>query len=182
MRTELYWIEGPWRGRLAIMPRPRGADWLEDEISAWKRAGIHAIVSALTEEESRELELGREKDLCSQAGIDFISFPIADRCTPSSPKTMLDLVRQLDKGLTSGKAIAIHCRQGVGRAALLAACLLVSAGLDVSAAFARIQAARGCPVPDTTEQRAWVARVATEGSAERLPARQGELGIQPESL
>jgi protein-tyrosine phosphatase len=182
MRTELYWIEGPWHGRLAIMPRPRGGDWLEDEISNWKRTGIHAIVSALTDEESRELELGREKDLCSQAGIDFLSFPIVDRCTPSSPKAMLDLVCQLEKGLTSGKAIAIHCRQGVGRAALLAACVLASTGLDVSAAFTRIQAARGCPVPDTTEQRTWVARFAAEGRFARLSVSQGELGVQPESL
>ena len=36
MHTELYWIPGPWLGRLAIMPRPRGGDWLEDEIRSWR--------------------------------------------------------------------------------------------------------------------------------------------------
>lgn len=30
MRATLYWIDGVWPGRLAIVPRPRGDDWLED--------------------------------------------------------------------------------------------------------------------------------------------------------
>ena len=54
MRTELYWIEGPWLSRLAIMPRPRGGDWLEDEITSWRHVGIDTIVSALMKEESTE--------------------------------------------------------------------------------------------------------------------------------
>jgi hypothetical protein len=43
MRTELYWIERPWRGRLAIMPRPRGGDWLDDEIQSWRRSGVDVV-------------------------------------------------------------------------------------------------------------------------------------------
>jgi protein-tyrosine phosphatase len=162
MRTELYWIEGPWRGRLAIMPRPRGGDWLADEISSWKRTGIDAVVSALTIEESAELELDREKELCDQAGIELIPFPIADRSTPSSAIAVLDLVRHLERRLTTGVTLAIHCRQGVGRAALLAACVLVVGGVNPSTAFERIAAARGCAVPDTSEQREWVVRFARD--------------------
>jgi hypothetical protein len=30
----LYWIEGPWTGRLAISARPRGWDWLQDDVAA----------------------------------------------------------------------------------------------------------------------------------------------------
>src|SRR6516164_8316746 len=126
MWTVLYWIEGPWLGRLAIMPRPRGGDWLEDEISSWRRVGIDTIVSALTEEESAELDLDREKELCQDTGIDFVAFPIMDRGVPSSPKAMLELVRRLEQGLARGRNIAIHCRQGIGRASLLAACVLVA--------------------------------------------------------
>jgi len=58
----------------------------------------------------------------------------------------------------SGKSVTIHCRQSVGRSALLAATLLVEAGINPDEAFRRIEAARGCPVPDTPEQRAWVER------------------------
>jgi hypothetical protein len=35
MTTELFWIPGPWKGKLAIVPRPRGGDWLDDEVGGW---------------------------------------------------------------------------------------------------------------------------------------------------
>jgi hypothetical protein len=35
MRPLIYWINTPWPGRLAIVPRPRGGDWLEEEVGAW---------------------------------------------------------------------------------------------------------------------------------------------------
>ena len=57
MRAELYWIEGPWPGRLAIVPRPRGGEWLEDEIRSWKQAGVNVVVSLLTNDEITELGL-----------------------------------------------------------------------------------------------------------------------------
>ena len=31
MWTSLYWIDGPWKGKLALSGRPRGGDWLKDE-------------------------------------------------------------------------------------------------------------------------------------------------------
>jgi protein tyrosine phosphatase (PTP) superfamily phosphohydrolase (DUF442 family) len=162
MRTELYWIESPWRGRLAIMPRPRGGDWLEDEIASWRRIGIDVIVSALTKEETGELDLARERELCEKAGIEFVSFPVTDRGVPPSAQATLELVRRLEQGLARGEKVAIHCRQGVGRAALLAACVLAVRGIDTESAFTRIAGARGCAVPDTSEQREWVMRFARD--------------------
>jgi protein-tyrosine phosphatase len=182
MRTELYWIEGPWTGRLAIMPRPRGGDWLEDEIASWRRVGIDTIVSALTEEESTELDLGREQELCEGVGVDFIAFPIMDRGLPSSVNETLELVLQLEQGLGQGKKIAIHCRQGIGRASLLAACVFAAGGVDATTAFERIAIARGCAVPDTSEQRKWVTRFAhSPDCLAKSVAQPRELGIDPES-
>ncbi|MEK7277475.1 MAG: hypothetical protein AAB427_09015 [Chloroflexota bacterium] len=39
---------------------------------------------------------------------------------------------------------------------MLAASLLAQSGIGVDKAFERIEKARGCPVPDTAEQRHWV--------------------------
>ena len=50
MSPDLYWIVGPWRGRLAIAARPRGGDWLDDELSGWRQAGIDVVVSLLENE------------------------------------------------------------------------------------------------------------------------------------
>jgi len=52
--------------------------------------------------------------------------------------------------------MAVHCWASVGRSPTLVAATLVFAGVPVAEAWARIQAARGVPVPDTLEQRAWV--------------------------
>jgi hypothetical protein len=32
MKAAIYWIAPVPSGRLAIIPRPRGGDWLEDEV------------------------------------------------------------------------------------------------------------------------------------------------------
>lgn len=181
MRTELYWIDGPWPGRLAIMPRPRGGDWLEDEIISWQRLGINVIVSALTKEENAELDLMQEKEQCEKTGIEFLSIPIADRCVPLSAKDTWELARRLDQALAQGKKIAIHCRQGVGRAALLAACVLAASGVDPASAWERVAVARGCSVPDTSEQREWVARFVREMLAP-TDIKSRELGVEPKAL
>ncbi len=56
MRTDLYWIDGPWNGRLAIAARPRGGDWLDDEVGSWRQAGLDMMVSLLTPDEVAEFE------------------------------------------------------------------------------------------------------------------------------
>jgi len=157
MRTDLYWVPGPWAGRLAIMPRPRGGDWLEDEIQAWRRSGVDVVVSLLTSDEIADLSLADEAALCRANGIEFIPFPVPDRGVPSSKEAVLELVTKLGEQLAVGKNIAVHCRQGIGRAALVAICLLVLSGIDPEAAIRQVSAARGCPVPETTEQRRWIA-------------------------
>jgi protein-tyrosine phosphatase len=162
MKAELYWIEGPWPGQLAILPRPRGGEWLEDEIRSWKQAGVNVVVSLLTSDEIAELGLVEEARLCQDFGLQFLSFPIMDRRVPSSPKATFDFIRELETLLADGKNLAVHCRQGVGRSALIAACLLVLSGMEPEVALQRVGAARGCPVPETTEQRQWVMEFARE--------------------
>ncbi len=156
MRTTVYWIEGPWSGRLAIVPRPRGGDWLEEEVRSWKEAGLDVVVSLLTHDKNIELELNQEELLCRTQGIQFYAYPIQDRGVPTSRKATTDLVEKLEKLLETGKSVAIHCRQGIGRSSLIAVLLLVSAGIDPGAALAQISQERGCAVPDTFEQSNWI--------------------------
>ena len=39
MSTELHWVEELWPGRLALAARPRGGDWLVDDMARWRRSG-----------------------------------------------------------------------------------------------------------------------------------------------
>jgi len=79
-----FWIETGNQLRLAIVPRPRGGDWLEDELQAMRRAGVDALVSMLTEEEVAELGLSHEAEYCEQVGMICRSYPVADREVPVS--------------------------------------------------------------------------------------------------
>lgn len=165
MKSEIYWINGPWPGRLAIMPRPRGGDWLDDEIKSWKMEGVEVVVSLLDEEEVEELDLAGEPEIISQAGMDFVAFPIRDREVPESRRATQELLRKLESHLTDGRRVAVHCRAGIGRSAMIGAALLALSGMDVHTAFKVIAEARGCPVPDTNEQKKWVERFSQENAA-----------------
>lgn len=160
MRSELYWIDGPWNGRLAMLPRPRGGDWLEDEVREWQMAGINTMVTLLTNDEVADLDLAEEARLCRASGIDLVSFPIVDRSVPASRTAVIDLLQELASVLERGQSVAIHCRQGIGRSALIAICLLIVSGIAPDIAIARVSAARGCAVPETAEQRQWVVEFA----------------------
>lgn len=156
MWTKLHWVEGPWPGALALAARPRGGDWLKDELSAWRGAGVDVILSLLTPEEEHDLELGTEQSEAQALGLKFLSLPIEDRGVPPSETDVhatLDRVKGL---LSTGMNVAIHCRQGVGRTGLMASCLLISAGLYPEAAVTKLSAVRGVPIPETAEQRHWI--------------------------
>ncbi len=162
MTPTLYWIEGPWKGRLAIAARPRGNDWLAEEVKGWRQSGVDVAASLLTSEEVEGFGLNEEAKFCRENGIAFITFPIPDRNVPKSYADALNFVRSLEKKLAGGKTVAVHCRQGLGRAAMISAGLLVLGGLDPEAAIHRVSSARACPVPETAEQSKWIARLALE--------------------
>jgi protein-tyrosine phosphatase len=144
------------------MPRPRGGDWLSDEIGSLKASGVDVVISLLEPEELSELDVEEEAALCRVHGIDFLSFPIPDRGVPPNRAETLHFVRKVAALLTEEKSVVIYCRHGIGRSALVAACVLALGGLPVDEAFAMVENARCCPVPDTPEQRAWVASFAEE--------------------
>ena len=156
MPTEVYRIDGPWPGRLAISARPRGGDWLEDELKGWRQAGFDIIVSLLTPDEADEMELRMEERYSRQHHMEFVSFPIVDRSVPESRAEALKLIERLEAALANGKNINVHCRQGIGRSALIAAGMLIARGVPTEEALKRISIARHSLVPETSEQRKWI--------------------------
>jgi protein-tyrosine phosphatase len=154
MKAEIYWIQDVAPHRIATMPRPWG-DRLKDDIQSLKQEGVDVLVSLLTEEEILYMDLEAEPDNCHACGIEYISFPITDRETPESETVTLEFVQRLAELVKAGKGVAIHCFAGIGRSSLIAACVLVTLGIDPKAAFGLIKRSRGCEVPDTWEQREW---------------------------
>lgn len=160
-----YPVSGPWPGTLSIVSRPRGGDWLEDEVHKWKSRGLGAIVSLLTSDEEAEFELRPERDISERQELQFFSLPVADLGTPSSRedrKAAIQILHQVENLLATGLNVGIHCRQSIGRSGMMAASLLVLAGSDPLDAIASVSKARGLPVPETEAQREWIIELAQE--------------------
>jgi len=156
MRKYLYWLDGPWRGKLAMAARPRGGDWLRDDVASWKRAGIDTVLSLLTPDEERDLDLRDEAGEAKAQGMGFGSFPVPDRQVPRSEAEWAEVLEKVTRALSEGKNVVVHCRQGIGRSGLVAACLLVRRGMSPGAAVELVSAERGVSVPETSEQRDWI--------------------------
>ncbi len=156
MTTEPFWIPGPWTGRLAIAPRPRGHDWLEDELRHWRRSGVDGVVSLLTDGEIASFGLEDEEKASRDAGMEFDHYPIEDRSIPPDPASTVEGIARIESRLRRGRSVLVHCRQGIGRAATIAIAVLIHAGTEIDDAIAAVAQARGRPVPETPEQLRWL--------------------------
>jgi protein-tyrosine phosphatase len=156
MRAPLYTVQGLSTGKVSIMARPRGGDWLFDEVKALRASGVDILVSLLTSAEVREFDLAEEAAFCHQQGITYLSLAITDRSVPPFSEPTFLFLKQLGASLSEGKHLTFHCRHGLGRAVLMAASVLVLTGLAPEQAFDLLSRARGYAVPETEEQRAWV--------------------------
>ena len=154
--TALHWVDGPWKGKLAMAARPRGGEWLQDEMAYWQRCGVSTILSLLEPDEERDLGLLSERAVASAAGIAFRSLPLEDRGVPASENLIRTEIEFLDSDLRAGRNTVLHCRQGIGRTGLVAASLLLATGWDFEITLQRLSAVRGIPVPETQQQRKWI--------------------------
>jgi protein-tyrosine phosphatase len=145
-----------------VAARPRGGDWLEDEATGWRRAGLDVLVSLLEKEEAAQLELVREKEIAVSNGVDFISFPIPDRRAPASMPAAISLLKKIVEALDEGKNVAVHCRQGIGRSGLIVVGVLMSSGLGAEKAIEIVSKARGLTIPETPAQLQWIHELSSE--------------------
>jgi hypothetical protein len=153
----VFWINPGANGRLAIVPRPRGAEWLASDLSTLRHDGIDILVSMLTKAEAAQLGLAHEHMHCEQAGMEFRSFPIPDHSVPASHRALQELAEALATERRHGKNIGAHCCAGIGRSSLLLAAVLCVEGISPERAFCLISKGRGLQVPDTPEQAEWMA-------------------------
>lgn len=165
MTPEVYWIRDIEPFKLAVMARPRGGEWLEDEILGWKRLGIGLVASLLHNYEAEELGISEEASLCAAHSIEFKSFPIKDRGIPESASAFFDFADDLTSRVREGTAVAVHCRAGIGRSGLTAGSVLLRLGVPAQDVFSLVSKARGLVVPDTPSQIEWFHSIGKHGIA-----------------
>jgi protein-tyrosine phosphatase len=156
MRPRLDEVELIGSGFLAVMAKPVAGEWIDEEFSGLAAAGIGKVVSLLESAEQYEVGLVDEDAYCRKHNMEFVSYAIPDRGLPSSITGFAKFTLGLYGEISGGKSTVVHCRAGIGRAAVVASGVLLHAGFTPKDAFAQISKVRGVRVPDTDEQYQWI--------------------------
>ena len=154
----VFWVHGEPSPPppLAIVLCPRGGRRLRKALDTFKRGGVETLVSLLEPNEAEWLDLAQEGPIAEKLGMQFVSFPLPDHDIPPDEDAFQAFAADLARRLRAGERIGVHCLGSIGRSAITAACALIELGWEPQTALDAVEAARGCPVPDLTEQEEWI--------------------------
>jgi protein-tyrosine phosphatase len=144
-------------GRLALTAVPRDASALR----ALRARQTDVLVTLLPDDELARLGMRDFPHGVRAAGIEHRTLPISDMGIPASLEALRDLLRGIQADLAQGRNVVIHCRAGLGRSGLAAACLLVAQGMESETAIAHVRAHRPGAI-ETPAQEAFVRTFASE--------------------
>ena len=142
-------------GRLLLAPFPAAPD----AVKAFADAGAVALLSLTPADEMAWLGVPPQvlAGLCRAAGLDWHHLPLDDMSAGDGATRTLwqATVPALHAVLDADRAVAIHCRMGLGRTGMAAALLLVERGTTPEEAIATVRRVR----PGAIETRAQEALV-----------------------
>ncbi len=177
-------IDGvPCDGRLGmtLAPGKRGPSlfggvWerdLDEDLRALRDdAGTDVLVSLLEPHEFEELGVPDLLERAGRAGLRVVHVPIRDAGVPGSDASgaFADVVESLATDLERGATVVVHCRGGLGRSGLVAACTLTRFGFGAIDAMRKVREARPGAI-ETEAQEAYVRWFEGRREAPALPSR-----------
>lgn len=136
----LSWIlEHRGGGRLGLcycpgkQVRRSGIHWDRTLLTDLKRLqkvyGISTVGCLLNGAELNCFKLRNYASVVESSGLELLLFPIIEMAPPESLPLTREFVKSIVQRLEKGDHVAVHCRGGVGRAGVIAACVLLELGL-----------------------------------------------------
>ncbi|KAL1743076.1 protein-tyrosine phosphatase-like protein [Schizophyllum fasciatum] len=119
-------LQGPVRGRSGVCRD------LRTDLRRMRDLGVGCIICCLDDGELALLGApwNLYADAARSAGIDVLRIPTPEGLAPLSPETLDDKLDDVLRGYTlRGVPVLVHCRGGVGRAGVVAACWAIKLGL-----------------------------------------------------
>lgn len=147
-------LPGAVAGRLSTMAQPY-PDRLDEQFAALRADGVDVVVSLQPVAERRSAGLVDEPAAATRAGLEFHELPVVDFGVPDRA-TATPVIELLCERIRAGGHVVVHCAGGIGRSSVLSAAILVRLGVSAADVWQIIGDARGCVVPETEEQRAWL--------------------------
>jgi protein-tyrosine phosphatase len=161
-------------GRLALTMAPgkkgssyNGSPWdrdldadLERLVSTYR---TDLLVSLLEPHEYALLEVPDLLERARECGMRVRHLPIRDVSAPRSAKRgeLAGLVEEIVGELGAGHTVVAHCRGGLGRAGMTAACVLVRCGVGPDEAIATVRFFRRRAI-ETLEQERYIGKFVSQ--------------------
>jgi ADP-ribosyl-[dinitrogen reductase] hydrolase len=119
-------------------------DSLGDDLHAIKAWGAAVLITLLDEPEFRMLGVQSLGEKVINMNMIWLHLPLRNMGSPDREflERWRAIVPGLCKMLRGGQNIVMHCREGVGRTGLAAACLLIELGLPAREAIRAVRNAR----------------------------------------
>lgn len=148
---------------------PPNLDWITDRLAVGgafatvlaerlaAEMGVRAIVDL-------RAEAAHETGVIEACGIALLSLPTGDHC--AAPQAALDQGVAFARGfMDRGEKVLVHCREGVGRSALLALCILADEGREPLEALRLAKDRRWQVSPSPAQYEAWATWLRRRGIA-----------------
>jgi len=119
------------------------------------RFGTDVLVSLLRPYEHELLGIRELGARARSHGMAFRSFGIDDMSAPRPGQQagFERLIADLHDAVATGRNVTVHCRGGLGRSGLVAACVLIHGGASAQSAIARVRRSRPGAIQTREQQR-----------------------------
>jgi len=89
--------------------------------------GVASLISLVEDDELDGLQIRDLEEQCNRIKIKLVRFPIRDVSIPESMNDFVSVVADAVRWLADGETVVVHCKGGLGRAGLTAACIAIAA-------------------------------------------------------
>lgn len=163
------WIPtGMWPGRLGLTfaPGKKGRSVIQagvthdrdvyGDMQTLAAEGVNVLAPLIEDFEFDMLGMDGYHAAAELNNLHVKPFAIPDQHAPPRRRDFAGFVDELMTDLLDGRSVVVHCRGGLGRAGLAAACLLVQGGMAAQEAIALVRRTRDPKAIETREQEQFV--------------------------
>ncbi len=163
------WIPtGLWPGRLGLTfaPGKKGRSVVQagvthdrdvyGDMQTLAASGTNVLAPLIEDFEFDMLGMDGYHAAAELNNLEVKAFAIPDQHAPGRRADFAAFVDELMTDLLDGRGVVVHCRGGLGRAGLAAACLLVQGGMAVDEAVTLVRKTRSPKAIETREQLQFV--------------------------
>jgi hypothetical protein len=119
--ADTYWVV-PGRLLAGAHPGSRSRAQAMDRLRRFLECGVTCFIDLTEPDETPAYETLLPFATPDGRRIEYLREPIPDHGVPASRETMARILAMLDAALESGHLVYLHCRAGIGRSAMAAAC------------------------------------------------------------